>query len=67
MGEQWMTVKEVALYLQLSTDLIYRYAQRCYIPATKVGSRWRFSRDQIDKWMLSQQPKQPVGGPRNVR
>ena len=48
---RWMTLQEVAEYLQLSKDMIYRLAQNGRIPASKVGSRWRFRRERIDRWM----------------
>ena len=48
---RWMTLQEVAEYLQLSKDMIYRLAQNGRIPASKVGSRWRFKRERIDRWM----------------
>ena len=51
MQNRWMTLQEVAEYLQLSKDLIYRLAQNGRIPASKVGSRWRFRRERVDQWM----------------
>jgi len=51
MNEKWLTVKDVADYLQLSTDLIYKLAQQGKIPAVKVESRWRFKKEWIDRWM----------------
>lgn len=54
MNEKWLTVKEVAEYLQLSPDQIYRLAQQGRIPASKVGARWRFKRENIDRWMEEQ-------------
>ena len=51
MQSRWMTLQEVAEYLQLSKDMIYRLAQSGRIPASKVGSRWRFKRERIDRWM----------------
>ncbi len=62
MNDQWMTVKDVAEYLQLSPDLIYRLAQQGQIPASKVGSRWRFKREKIDQWMESQEMTAAQGG-----
>ena len=50
-SDQWMTVKQVADYLKLSPDLIYKLAQQGEIPASKVRSRWRFNRAKIDEWM----------------
>ena len=51
MTDTWLTVKEVAQYLKLSTDLIYKLAQQSKIPASKVGSAWRFKKEKIDRWM----------------
>ena len=51
MENRWMTLQEVAEYLQLSKDLVYRLAQSGRISASKVGSRWRFRRERIDRWM----------------
>lgn len=49
--EKWMTVKDVADYLQMSTETIYRLAQRGEIPASKVASQWRFKKERVDEWM----------------
>ena len=57
MSDRWMTVKEVAEYLQFSTDQIYRLAQLGKIPASKVGKRWRFKKENIDEWMEQQRVK----------
>ena len=54
MDDRWMTVKDVAEYLQLSTDQIYRLAQQGKIPAFRVGARWRFKREKIDEWVETQ-------------
>ncbi len=51
MMDTWLTVKEVAQYLKLSTDLIYKLAQQGKIPASKVGAAWRFKKEKIDRWM----------------
>lgn len=49
-----MTVKDVAEYLKVSTDLVYRLAQKGEIPASKVANRWRFRKDKINLWMDKQ-------------
>ena len=48
-----MTVAEVAEYLKISNGTVYRLLKLNKIPAFKVGSDWRFNRDQIDKWRLA--------------
>ena len=59
-----MTLPEVAEYLQVSRDLIYRLAQKGKIPASKVGNQWRFKQEKIDHWMEERETsdKQPTVG-----
>lgn len=42
---------EVAGYLSLSRDTVYRMSQSGKIPATKVGSQWRFDAKEIEDWL----------------
>ena len=46
-----MTLEEVASYLRLSKDTVYRMAQSGKIPACKVGGQWRFRRDEVEQWL----------------
>jgi len=46
-----MTLEEVARYLQVSKDSIYRLAQKGKIPASKLGNLWRFRKEEVDEWM----------------
>ena len=46
---QILTTKELAEYLKLTEVTIYKYAKEGKIPGFKVGSRWRFDKDQIDE------------------
>lgn len=54
MSEQIMTVKDVASYLKLNERTIYRMATSAKIPAFKVGTSWRFKREDIEKWIEDQ-------------
>ncbi len=49
--DELMTLEEVAAYLRLSKDTLYRMAQTGKIPASKVGNQWRFRRTEIDTWL----------------
>lgn len=49
----WMTIQQVARYLKISRETIYKMAQRGEIPASKLGSQWRFNQLNIDEWMKS--------------
>ena len=47
----WMTVRQVAEYLQMSRDKIYDMAQKGEVPAAKIRQQWRFRRDLLDAWL----------------
>jgi len=49
--EKWLTLEQIAEYLQMSTSSIYKMAQAGKIPAYKVGRQWRFRKEEIDKWV----------------
>jgi len=46
-----LTVAEVAEYLRVHTTTIYRLLKTRKLPAFRVGSDWRFFRDDIDSWI----------------
>ncbi len=46
-----MTLEEVAAYLRLKPQTIYKWAQEKRIPAAKLGKEWRFRRSIIDRWL----------------
>ena len=46
-----MTLDEVAAYLRLSRDTVYRMAQTGNLPASKVGVQWRFRKADVDQWL----------------
>jgi excisionase family DNA binding protein len=50
-----MTVEELADYLKMKTVTIYKHAQGGKLPAFKVGSKWRFKKETIDKWIEGQE------------
>ena len=46
-----MNVDEVAKYLRVVPDTIYRKARRGEIPAVKMGKVWRFPKEALDTWL----------------
>ena len=58
--DRWMTLEEVAKYLWVSKDSIYRLAQKGEIPASKLGNLWRFKKEEIDKWMRKKRNSQNI-------
>ena len=49
--KKWLTLEQIADYLQMSTSSIYKMAQAGKIPGYKVGRQWRFKIEEIDKWI----------------
>jgi excisionase family DNA binding protein len=54
-----MDIRQAAEYLGISDDTLYRYASEGFIPAFKLGNRWRFKCSLLDAWMVE---KSGVGG-----
>jgi excisionase family DNA binding protein len=46
-----MTLREASEYLGISPDTLYKYLSEKSIPAFKLGNRWRFKKDLLDRWM----------------
>ena len=49
-----LTLEEVAEYLRLKPQTIYKWAQEKKIPAVKLGKEWRFRRSILDRWLDEQ-------------
>lgn len=46
-----MDIRQAAEYLGISGDTLYRYASEGFVPAFKLGNRWRFRKSLLDAWM----------------
>ena len=46
-----MDIRQASEYLGISGDTLYRYASEGFIPAFKLGNRWRFKKSLVDSWM----------------
>ena len=51
MGDQVLTVKQVAEYLQVNERTVYRMASANKLPAFKVGGSWRFKQSELEHWI----------------
>jgi len=66
-----MDIRQASDYLGISPDTLYKYASESFIPAFKLGNRWRFKKSRLDEWMdrqsgVSAQPE-PEAAPKAVR
>lgn len=54
-----LTLKEVAVYLNVHPSTIYRFIKRHQMVGFKIGGRdWRFQRKDIEAWVEAQTAKQ---------
>jgi excisionase family DNA binding protein len=50
----WLTIEEIARYLKVSKETIYKMVQQNQIPASKLGNQWRFHQETVDDWLTAQ-------------
>jgi len=46
-----MTLEELAAYLRVSERTVYDWANKGEIPGGKIGTSWRFKREDIENWV----------------
>ena len=49
--DRWLSVDEIAGYLGVKRDTIYKWIDRKQMPAHKVGRLWKFRKDEVDLWV----------------
>lgn len=49
--DRWLSVDEIATYLGVKRDTIYKWIERKGMPAHKVGRLWKFRKDEVDYWV----------------
>lgn len=48
-----MTIEEVAEYMRVSERTVYDWAQKGDLPGGKLGTTWRFKREDVENWVNS--------------
>lgn len=51
MEDRWLSVDEVAQYLGVKRDTVYKWIERKHMPAKKVGRLWKFKKNAVDSWI----------------
>ena len=57
--DEVLTIDELASFLKLKRQTIYRLAQQGKLPGAKIGKEWRFRKSIIEEWL-----EQNLGSPR---
>lgn len=53
MEDRWLSVDDIAAYLGIKRDTVYRWISERKLPGHKIGRLWKFQKEEIDKWMRS--------------
>ena len=51
--DRWLSVEELAAYLGIKRDTVYKWISRRSMPAHKVGRLWKFRKEEVDAWVRS--------------
>jgi len=53
MEDRWLSVDEIAVYLGVKRDTVYKWIDRKNMPAHKAGRLWKFRKEEVDDWVRS--------------
>ena len=56
-GSQWMSLEELARYVEVETNTIVEWAQAGRLPAQRDGTNWRFDRKLVEEWLAQEKIK----------
>lgn len=51
MNDRWLSVDEIAAYLGIKRDTVYKWINDKGLPAHKIDRLWKFKKDEIDCWV----------------
>ena len=53
MEDRWLSVDDIAAYLGIKRDTVYRWISERNMPGHKIGRLWKFRKEAIDEWVKS--------------
>lgn len=53
MEDRWLSVEEIATYLGIKRDTVYRWINEKQMPAHRMGRLWKFQKEEVDEWVKS--------------
>lgn len=60
--DRWLSVDEIAHYLGVKRDTVYKWIDRKQMPAHKVGRLWKFRKEEVDQWVRKDDGARGEGG-----
>ena len=61
MNTEMLTTEDLAEYLRINKNQIYRLIKRKKLPATRVTGKWLFPKELIDEWIIDSAKERVVG------
>ncbi|MBC8553106.1 MAG: helix-turn-helix domain-containing protein [Candidatus Brocadiales bacterium] len=49
--DRWLSVDDIAAYLGIKRETLYKWLAEKNMPAHKVGRLWKFRKDEVDEWV----------------
>lgn len=56
-GNPWITVEELARYLEVEAGTVVQWAESGRLPAQQENNQWRFDRAKIEEWLAHEKIK----------
>ena len=53
----WMTIDDLAGYLEVDASTVTQWAQSGRLPAERDGGQWRFERSRVEEWLAHEKIK----------
>jgi len=53
MEDRWLSVDEIAAYLGIKRDTVYKWISERNMPGHKIGRLWKFNKQEVDEWVKS--------------
>jgi excisionase family DNA binding protein len=51
--DRWLSVDEIAAYLGIKRDTVYKWISEKQMPAHRMGRLWKFRKEEVDEWVKS--------------
>ncbi|MDD5322456.1 MAG: helix-turn-helix domain-containing protein [Methylococcales bacterium] len=49
--DRWLSINEITKHLGISNDTVYKWIDKCGMPAHRMGRLWKFKKDEVDEWV----------------
>lgn len=51
MEDRWLSVDEIAAYLGIKRDTVYKWISEKKMPVHRLGRLWKFRKEEVNEWV----------------